>query len=95
MAQKLTQQQIEEYFGLTPEYIEEQARQLEDENVDDGLTGEVIWGAPWEQETALKSRTVRLGEAQDAKLVELAKKENTTVSAILRRAITTYLLAMS
>lgn len=52
MKQKLTQQEIEEYFGLTPEYIEEQARQLEDENGDDNLTGEIIWGAPWETTSA-------------------------------------------
>lgn len=94
MTTAFTRDQLNALLGMTEEELDQEAERLENENIPDGYTGEVIYGVPWEESKPTHVHTVRLDDFQSESVKRIAKASSHTVSEVLRKAVDFYLVSI-
>lgn len=77
-------------FGMTLDEVESEAKQVEDENVDDGLTEVFYYGSPLDRlkdDEPMRNISVRFSVSEINAIGELAKKFHVSRSEYIRRKV--------
>lgn len=85
--------ELHKKFGVTPEYLEEQAAEYESSSWDAMKFGAIIQGRPKISEEPLKTLTVRVPESRLIAIKNAAAKKGISRSDFLRQAIDNELIS--